>query len=52
MHRWHRDYNRSARVPTDFMRDAASYVAEVFFIVLLVALLGILLKLLGVKVDD
>ena len=51
MHRWHRDYNRSARVPTDFMRDAASYVAEVFFFVLAVAVLGIILMLFGVEAD-
>lgn len=50
--RWQMNYNRSARLPPDIIKDAASYVVECFLLLLFVALLGVVILAMGWGVDD
>jgi hypothetical protein len=39
-------------MPTDVIRDAGSYLVEVFAFLLLVAIVGIIISVMGWGVDD
>jgi hypothetical protein len=52
MHRWHRDFNRTARPPPDVIKDAKNVLVEWFALLLFFALLGCCIKWMGWGVDD